>query len=71
MAQISKGTKVEWNWGQGTASGKVTEVFTESVTRTLKGNEVTRDGSDDTPAYLIEQEDGDEVLKLSTEVEAC
>ncbi|EEB83595.1 DUF2945 domain-containing protein [Roseobacter sp. GAI101] len=71
MAQISKGTKVEWNWGQGTASGKVKEVFTESVTRTLKGNEVTRDGSDDTPAYLIEQEDGDEVLKLSTEVEAC
>lgn len=71
MARISKGTKVEWNWGQGTASGKVKEVFTESVTRTLKGNEVTRDGSDDTPAYLIEQEDGDEVLKLSTEVEAC
>ncbi|HCT34393.1 MAG TPA: DUF2945 domain-containing protein, partial [Sulfitobacter sp.] len=32
--------------------------------------EVTRNGSDDDPALLIEQDDGDEVLKLSSEVEA-
>tara|TARA_R110002096_G_scaffold14879_2_gene52561 strand:+ start:918 stop:1067 length:150 start_codon:yes stop_codon:yes gene_type:complete len=48
----------------------VTERFTKSVTRTLKGSEVTRNGSDDDPALLIEQDDGDEVLKLSSEVEA-
>jgi len=71
MTQISKGSKVKWDWGQGTATGTVQEVFTKSVTRTLKGSEVTRNGSEDTPAYLIEQEDGDEVLKLSTEVEAA
>lgn len=71
MAEISKGTKVEWDWGQGTANGTVKEVFTESVTRSFKGTEVTRNGSQDTPALLIEQEDGDEVLKLSTEVEAA
>ena len=53
MSGISKGTKVKWDWGQGTASGKVTDRFTKSVTRTLKGSEVTRNGSDDDPALLI------------------
>ena len=64
----SKGDKVEWEWGSGSATGKVTDVFTEKVTKTLKGSEITRDASDDEPAYLIEQEDGDEVLKSHSEV---
>ena len=62
------GTKIEWNWGGGTGQGKVREVFTEKVTRTIKGNEVTRNASDDEPAYLIEQDDGDRVLKSHSEV---
>jgi hypothetical protein len=61
-------TAVEWDWGNGTATGKVREVFHEEVTRTLQGSEVTRKGSDDDPAYLIEQDDGDEVLKLHSEL---
>lgn len=66
---IRKGTEVKWEWGNGTATGKVTETFTKKVTRTIKGNEVTRDGSDDDKALLIEQEDGGKVLKLQSEVE--
>lgn len=65
---LKKGDEVSWNWGDGTASGKITEVFTDEVTRTLKGSEVTRKASDDKPAYLIEQSDGDEVLKSCTEL---
>ena len=65
---ISKGDRVSWPWGAGEATGKVTEVFTSEVTRTLKGNEVTRKATYDEPAYLIEQEDGNEVLKSCTEV---
>ena len=61
-------TKVEWDWGDGTASGYIREIFREKVTRTIKGTEVTRDGSDDDPAYIIEQEDGDRVLKLHSEI---
>lgn len=61
-------TKVEWDWGGGTADGYVRKVFRETTTQTLKGSEVTRHGSDDNPAYLIEQQDGDQVLKLHTEV---
>ena len=61
-------TKVRWNWGNGTADGYVRGVFREKITRTIKGSEVTRDATDDNPAYLIEQDDGDEVLKLHSEV---
>ena len=65
---IREGTKVEWDWSGSTATGKVKEIFHEEVTRTIDGNEVTREASDDEPAYLIEQDDGDRVLKSSSEV---
>lgn len=65
---IRKGTKVKWKWGQGHASGKVEKTYTESVTRTIKGNEVTRNGSDENKALYIKQDDGDSVLKLESEV---
>ena len=68
MSGYSKGTQVEWDWGSGTAKGKVETVHTQKVTRTIKGSEVTRNASDDEPAYTIEQEDGDRVLKSHSEV---
>lgn len=61
-------TEVEWDWGNGTASAKVRRVFHEKVTRTLDGSEVTRNGTQDDPAYLLEQDDGGEVLKLHSEL---
>lgn len=66
---MQKGDQVKWSWGNGTASGKITERYTKKVTRKIKGNEVTRNGSHDDAAILIEQEDGDEVLKLESEVD--
>ena len=66
---IRKGSKVSWKWGANTAHGKIVERFTEKVTRTIKGTEVTRDASQKEPAYLIEQEDGDQVLKSRSELE--
>ena len=68
MPSYNKGDKVEWNWGNGTGTGTVQESFTEKVTRTIKGNEVTRDADDDNPAYLVEQDDGDRVLKSESEL---
>lgn len=62
---------VEWDWGQGTAKGQIAERFEREVTRTIDGTEVTRDGSEDNPAYLIRQDDGDEVLKLGSELRAA
>lgn len=68
MARHGIGSKVEWDWGTGTATGKVAEVFTERVERTIKGTRVTRDADKDNPAYLITQEDGDRVLKSHSEL---
>lgn len=66
---FGKGQKVSWNWGSGKGTGKIKERFEREVTRTLKGSEITRNGDADNPAYLIEQDDGDEVLKLGSELE--
>lgn len=65
---IREGTKVKWKWGNGTAEGKVIETYTESVTKTIKGSSVTRNGESGNKALYIEQEDGDKVLKLEDEV---
>lgn len=67
---IRKGSKVSWHWGAHTAHGKVVERFTSRVARTIKGTEVVRDASRKEPAYLIEQEDGDKVLKSRSELSA-
>jgi len=63
------GAKVKWKWGEGYGRGTVTEVFTDDVTRTIKGTEVKREASSDDPAYLIEQDDGNRVLKGHSELE--
>ena len=65
---LRHGTKVEWDWGQGAATGKITERFTDKVTLKLQGAEVTRNATADEPAYRIEQDDGDEVLKSASEL---
>lgn len=63
-----KGQWVSWSWGDGTATGKIKDRYERKVTRTIKGSEITRNGDKDDPAYLIEQDDGDEVLKLASEL---
>ena len=66
---IREGTTVKWTWGQGTAKGTVKETYTSSITKTFKGEKVTRHGEANNKALLIEQEDGDQVLKLESEVQ--
>jgi len=38
------------------------------VERKIKGKEITRNASREEPAYLVKQEDGDEVLKSGSEL---
>lgn len=64
------GQYVQWNWGKGTGTGQIEERFEREVTRTLQGSEITKHGDSDNPAYLIEQADGDRVLKRGSELEA-
>ena len=62
------GTTVEWKWGANTATGKIAERFTETVTRTIDGTDVKRNADDDNPAYLVEQDDGSRALKSHSEL---
>lgn len=65
---IRKGSEVEWNWGSGSATGKVEETYTSKVTKTIKGTEVTRNGETGNKALYIRQKEGDYVLKSESEV---
>lgn len=65
---VETGNTVEWPWGNGTAVGKVDKIHTNTITRTIKGTDVTRNGSQDDPALEISQDDGTTVLKLASEV---
>ncbi|MFG0328492.1 MAG: DUF2945 domain-containing protein [Phycisphaerales bacterium] len=66
---IREGTKVRWKWGDGYATGIVVQRSEQEISRTIDGSTVSRDGSSDDPALVIEQDDGQTVLKLDSEVE--
>ena len=65
---MKKGETVHWNYGKGEAEGKVKETFTEPVEKKIKGTSVKRNASKEKPAVLIEQENGNEVLKSESEL---
>ena len=67
-SDLKEGDTVEWQWGSGTATGKINSIFEKKTTRTIKGSEITRNGTKADPALYIKQQDGDTVLKLSSEV---
>lgn len=66
---IREGTEVKWKWGKGIATGKVKDIFDHDVTTTIKGSRITRKGKPENRALFIQQENGNEVLKLESEVE--
>nr|WP_321825557.1 DUF2945 domain-containing protein [Alteromonas macleodii] len=68
MKHYAVNTEVEWEWGNGSATGNIREKFTNDVERTIKGSSVKREASDSDPAYLIEQNDGSKVLKSHSEI---
>ena len=65
---IRTGSTVHWSWGAHEAAGRVVERFERTVRRTIKGTAVVKHGTRDNPAYLIRQDDGDQVLKLRSEL---
>lgn len=66
---IRTGSKVKWKWGTGTATGTVQDTFDRKITTTIKGSKITRNGEPGNKALFIKQENGNEVLKLESEVE--
>ena len=68
MAKYQVGQDVEWDWGNGTGTGTVKRIYTDRVEKTIAGTEIVRDADEDNPAYLVEQDDGDQVLKSESEL---
>ena len=66
---IKKGTRVKWEWGNGTAEGKVENIYTTKTAKVIKGNKVTRNAEAGNRAVYIRQDDGDYVLKSENEIE--
>ena len=67
-SKIRVGTTVTWKYGTGTATGKVVKIYRDRITLKLGDSEVTRNGSDENPAVLVEQENGARALKLASVV---
>jgi hypothetical protein len=65
---LQEGAEVSWRWGAHIAKGRVEQVFTEPVTRTIKGTEVRRNASPENPAYLVTQPRGGYALKSHSEL---
>jgi len=65
------GQAVHWHWRDGTARGRIAQRFERRVQRTIKDATVVRNGSPRDPAYLIEQDGDDLVLKLGSELSAA
>ena len=68
MAKYQVGQDVEWDWGNGTGTGTVKQIYTERVEKTIAGTQVVRNADEGNPAYLVEQDDGDRVLKSESEL---
>jgi hypothetical protein len=65
---FTPGAHVTWTGGE---HGVIRKVFTHRVERTMKGATVIHPANRKDPAYLIEQSDGDTLLKNHSELRAA
>lgn len=67
---ISPGDKVAWNWGSSHIEGIASEIYTEPVSKEIKGKTISRNGTDDNPAVFVTREEPgrNPVLKKATEL---
>ncbi|MDB5245880.1 MAG: hypothetical protein JWQ40_274 [Segetibacter sp.] len=65
---MKKGDKVHWNWGKSQAEGVIKEKSEKPVIKKLKGTTVKRKASKEEPAYVLQQQNGSEVLKSESEL---
>lgn len=66
--KFKKNDKVYWLWMGKKIQGHVVDIFTESITKEIKGKKIKRNGSTESPAYYVQSEAGNFALKLGTEV---
>jgi len=69
QSKLRKGSKVQWNYGAGTATGTIERMSTGRTEITSNGATITRNGTPENPAVVISQ-DGqrNRILKLLSEL---
>ena len=68
MESYQKGQWVVWSWGQGQAEGTIQEYYDHTIHKVIQGTRVTRHGTPENPAYLIQRDNGLHTLRLHTEL---
>ena len=63
------GDKVWWKGMGQEIDGTIKDIFTHKITLEIKGEKITRNGSVEKPAYLLESDAGELSLKLMSEIE--
>lgn len=69
LKYFSIGTSVQWKWMGNFIEGNVKEIHTDSITKTIKGKLIKRNGSVENPAYLVQSVSGNFALKLQSELQ--
>lgn len=64
----SPGDLVDWKWINGVASGLVLEVSPTRTQILSKGKLITRNGTTVNPAIIIQHKNGNQVIKLASEL---
>lgn len=65
---VQPGDLVAWKWGFGVAEGIVLSVHYEKTQILSKGKLITRLGTTDNPAIVIQHKNGNQVLKRASEL---
>lgn len=66
---IRQNAIVRWKWGETYVKGKVLKSYARRRTLVVEDTTIIRHGRLRNRALLIEQEDGNQVLKLESEVQ--
>lgn len=62
------GDTVHWKWGNGVVKGIVIQINPHRTEIISKGKLIARNGKQNNPAIVIKHENGNEVLKLASEL---
>ncbi|SJX62305.1 uncharacterized protein SRS1_21010 [Sporisorium reilianum f. sp. reilianum] len=67
---LKEGENVSWQWGSQHPKGTVKEVNDEGAeAKTKKGNTISKDGSAEDPAVVIETTSGNNAVKNASEID--
>ena len=70
LKHFKPGTEVQWNWMGRVVKGSVKQIYFRPIAKTFRETLFKRNGSPETPAYLVKSHAGSDVLKLHTELRA-